>query len=185
MGQQSTTSPAASADLVAQLERIRGPLGSFVCALIGDARQAREIVEEALAQALRAAQHGGLPSQGDAGEVALRHWLLCRAYRHAVSVRRFEVRDAPLPMALASLPDRPYQPIPFDDQLAEGEILRTALATLGPQDAACLLLNVVYAFSVGQIASMLEMAPAAVRKRLIIAKRHLRDAYFADHANQK
>ncbi len=184
MGQHSTTLPAASADLAAQLERMRGPLGSFVGALVGDARQAREIVEEVLAQALRAGEYGGLPTQDDGGAEALRRWLLRRAYRHAVSARRFDARDESLPATSASLPDRPYQPIPFDDQLAEGEVLRIALATLGPQDAACLLLNVVYGFSVGQIALMLEMAPAAVRKRLIMAKRRLRDAYFADHATR-
>jgi DNA-directed RNA polymerase specialized sigma24 family protein len=55
---------------------------------------------------------------------------------------------------------------PFADAIAERETLSVALADLGPNDAACLLINVAHGFTAREIAAMLEITPAAAKKRL-------------------
>jgi DNA-directed RNA polymerase specialized sigma24 family protein len=122
------------------------------------------------------------PFQGDGDELAIRRWLFHVAYRRAVSVLRhsnvlhFETLDvAPGPEV-----GRFHEPVPFDDQIAEAEVLREALAGLGAQDAACLLLNVVQGFTAMEIAAILDITPLAAKKRVFRAKQRLRDAYFAE-----
>ncbi|HEX5439247.1 MAG TPA: sigma factor-like helix-turn-helix DNA-binding protein, partial [Ktedonobacterales bacterium] len=66
---------------------------------------------------------------------------------------------------------------PFDDHLAESDILRAALARLAPQDAACLLLRVVHGFSAREVGEMLRTSPENVNTRLARAKQRLRAAY--------
>jgi DNA-directed RNA polymerase specialized sigma24 family protein len=74
---------------------------------------------------------------------------------------------------------RSYSGAPFEDRVAEGEVLRAAHGDLGPQDAACLLLNVVQGFTAHEIAAILDTSPPAANKRLTRAKQRLREAYFA------
>jgi len=183
MSEHSTTQVSTTTMVDAALERIRGPLGAFVFALVGDPRQAHDIVQEVLAQAQRAAQNGNLPFAEGEGEDAILRWLLCRSYRRAVCVQRFEDRDVVRPVSPTPHLDRSY-PLdpcadPLADPLAEARALRQALAALGPEDAACVLLSVGYGFTLAQIAAMLEVQPGVVKKRLAHAKLRLRDAYFA------
>jgi DNA-directed RNA polymerase specialized sigma24 family protein len=77
-----------------------------------------------------------------------------------------------------------WEPVPFDDQIAEGEVLRKALARLEPQDAACLLLNVMQGFTAMEIALILDITPPAAKKRVFRAKQRLGDAYFAENVGQ-
>jgi RNA polymerase sigma-70 factor (ECF subfamily) len=164
------------------LERTQGPLRSFVRGMVGSADQAADVVQDVFVAAWHAAQRGTEPFQGDGDELAIRRWLFHVAYRRAVSVLRhgqvlhFESLDvAPGPEV-----GRFYEPVPFDDQLAEGEVLRKALAGLGAQDAACLLLNVVQGFTAMEIATILDITPLAAKKRVFRAKQRLKDAYFAE-----
>src|SRR5262245_13499363 len=60
--------------------------------------------------------------------------------------------------------DIPSAPVPFEDQIAEAKVLRSALLTIGPQDAASFLLQAALAFSTAEIAAILEIAPDALRK---------------------
>ena len=53
------------------------------------------------------------------------------------------------------------------------------LRSVEPDDAACVLLQVVHGFSTAEIATILAIRPDTVRKRLSRTKRRLRDAYLA------
>jgi RNA polymerase sigma-70 factor (ECF subfamily) len=168
------------------LERTQGPLRSFVRGMVGSADQAADVVQDVFVAAWHAAQRGTDPFQGDGDELAIRRWLFHVAYRRAVSVLRhghvvhFESLDG----AQGPEVGRFYEPVPFDDQIAEGEVLHKALAALGTQDAACLLLNVVQEFSAMEIAAILDITPVAAKKRVFRAKQRLRDAYFAESFGQ-
>ena len=80
-----------------------------------------------------------------------------------------------LPLA----PTRLYEPAPFEDRVAESAALQAALDALDPQDAACLLFSAAQGFTALEIAEILQITPAAAKKRLTRAKQRLRAAYFA------
>jgi len=158
-------------------EQLRG----FVRGMVGGVEQAQDITQDVFVDAWRAATRGQAPFDGAGDEPAMRRWLFHVAYQRAVSALRhgavlqFESLDAHLPPE----PDRLYDPTPFEDRVAEGEALQGALDTLGPQDAACLLLSVVQGFTAPEIAAILDLTPVAAKKRLTRAKQRLRSAYFA------
>jgi DNA-directed RNA polymerase specialized sigma24 family protein len=69
-------------------------------------------------------------------------------------------------------------PPPFEERLAEGDALRTALDSLDPKDVACLRLSILEGFTAVEIAHILTITPEAARQRLSRATRRLREAYF-------
>jgi RNA polymerase sigma factor (sigma-70 family) len=173
-----TPGAAVFASLLATVqEQLRG----FVRGMVGSVEQAQDITQDVFVNAWRAATRGQAPFDGAGDEPAMRRWLFHVAYQRAVSALRhgavlqFESLDTRLPPD----PDRLYDPTPFEDRVAEGEALQGALDTLGPQDAACLLLSVVQGFTAPEIAAILDLTPAAAKKRLTRAKQRLRSAYFA------
>lgn len=180
-------SPALTALFGSMLERTQGPLRNFVRGMVGSADQAADVVQDVFVAAWHAAQRGTHPFQGDGDELAIRRWLFHVAYRRAVSVQRrghvlhFESLDAAPGPEVGQFYD---EPVPFDDRIAEGEVLHKALAGLGAQDAACLLLNVVQGFTAMEIAAILDITPPAAKKRIFRAKQRLRDAYFAESVGQ-
>lgn len=183
MSEHSTTQASATV-VTSYLERIQGPLGAYTFALVGDPYQAHDIVQEVVVQAQRVARDGNPPFRGDTSEDAMRHWLVCRAYRRAVSARGFEGREKSLQIGPVPQLDCPYPVVQINDPLVEACALHAEVAALGPEDAACVLLSVVYGFTLAQIAAMLEVQPGVVKKRLAHAKRRLRDAYFAAGARK-
>jgi DNA-directed RNA polymerase specialized sigma24 family protein len=58
------------------------------------------------------------------------------------------------------------------------------LDALDPHDVACLLLSVVQGFTAAEVAAILQITPAAAKKRLTRAKQRLRAAYFARQTHQ-
>jgi RNA polymerase sigma-70 factor, ECF subfamily len=187
MREGSGVSPAVTALFASVLQRVQGPLRGFVLGLVGSPEQADDIVQDVFVDAWRTARRAAAPFQGDGDEPAIRRWLFHVAYRRAISVLRHHavLSFESLDVTPAPQPHSFYEPVPFDDQLAEGEILRTALAGLGPQDAACLLLNVVQGFTAMEIASMLDLGPLAAKRRLSRAKHRLRNAYFVESVEQR
>jgi RNA polymerase sigma-70 factor (ECF subfamily) len=187
MGKPPGPSPALTALFASLLERTQEALRGFVRGMVGSSDQAADVVQDVFVDAWRAAQRGVEPFQGDGDESAIRRWLFHVACRKAVSALRHEsvLRVASLDVTPAPEPDRFYEPMPFDDQLAEGEVLCKALAELEPQDAAYLLLNVVQGFTALEIASILDVTPPAAKMRVWRAKQRLRDAYFAVSAGQR
>jgi len=158
-------------------ESLRG----FVRGIVGSVEQAQDITQDVFVDAWRATTRGQAPFDGTGDEQALRRWLFHVAYQRAVStlrhraVLRVESLDSDLPLE----PSQLYEPAPFEDRIAEGEALQAALDALDPQDAACLLFSAAQGFTTSEIATILEISPAAAKKRLTRAKQRLRAAYFA------
>lgn len=174
--------PAQRATLfTATLAREQRAVCGFIRGLLGDAEQARDITQDVFLFAWRAAEVGSPPFQLGGDERAVRRWLYCVAYRRAVSALRHQ--DIVSFERLADSDDiqigRLGAQKPFEDAVAERETLSAALIAVGPDDAACLLLNVVQGFTAREIATMLEITPDAAKKRLTRAKQRLRDAYYA------
>jgi len=182
---------SAFADL---LQTTQAALYAFACRLTNSGEEARDIVQDVYVVAWQAAQRGTPPFDEWGNLEALRRWLVRVAYRKAVTYLRHHevIRWEPFDSA-----DEAHEPIalvpightrpaaPFDDQVAEGEVLRSALAQLKPDDAACLLLAIIEDFTTGEIAQILGIAPAAARKRLSRAMERLRVAYFAQEVEGK
>jgi putative glutamine amidotransferase len=163
-------------------ESLRG----FVRGMVGSVEQAQDITQDVFVDAWRAATRGQAPFDGTGDEPAMRRWLFHVAYQRAVSalrrraVLRVESLDGDLPLE----PSRLYEPTPFEDRVAESEALQAALDALDPQDAACLLFSAAQGFTALEIATILEITPAAAKKRLTRAKQRLRAAYFARQTHE-
>jgi RNA polymerase sigma-70 factor, ECF subfamily len=181
--------PAESppAMFVELLRETQGSLYGFVRGLVGDHEQARDVVQDVHVDAWRAARCGAPPFGHDWDAHAARRWLFVVAYRTAASVVRHRRRINWETLDTHDPPESDYfyEPVAFEDQIAEGDALQTILARMAPQDVACLLLNIVQGFTSAEIAQIVGMAPEAAKKRLVRAKQRLRAAYFAQEAKMK
>lgn len=107
--------------------------------------------------------------------------LSCRVLAHLGVFRRRRILAwEPLDESDAPTAEAYSAATPFEDCVVEGEVLRAALASLSPADAACLLLSVVQGYTSAEIAEIVRIAPDAAKKRLSRAKQRLRAAYFAE-----
>jgi len=164
--------------------QMQSALIGFARGLVGDDELARDIAQDTFVDAWRAADRHVAPFDApDAPDhlTDIRRWLFTVAYRHAIKHHRrrksiawesLDARENILPAVLRA-PDR------FEDALAEAEALRMTLRSVEPDDAACVLLQVVHGFSTAEIAAILAIRPDTVRKRLSRTKQRLRDAYLA------
>jgi len=181
MTDSSLPTSGAAALFTSTLIREQQAVYGFVRGLVGNAEQARDITQDVFLFAWQAAQDGTPPFHASKDERGVRRWLYCVAYRRAASALRhqgvvsFERLNIDDDAQLARLGTE----TPFEEAIAEQEILRTALAELGTDDAACLLLYVVQGFTTREIATMLEITLDAAKKRVARAKQRLRDSYFA------
>lgn len=152
---------------------------AFARGLVGDGETARDITQDAFVDAWRAASQHLPPFETPDDLAGIRRWLFTVTFRRAIKhLRRgrriawesLEARGGTTPAMVRASP-------PFEDALAEAEALRTALCSIEPEDAACVLLQVIHGFSTAEIAEILGIRADAVRKRLSRAKQRLRDAY--------
>jgi RNA polymerase sigma-70 factor, ECF subfamily len=164
-------------DLVRRHER---ELLRFLCGIVTDAEQARDLVQDTFYDAWRAAQRGAAPFVPGGADEA-RRWLFHAAYCRAISVLRrrrlirWESLDRPDGPAL----DEITAIVSFEDQIAESEALGRALAELAPADAACLVLCVVQGFTAAEAGQVIGASPQAAAKRIARAKRRLLRIYLA------
>jgi RNA polymerase sigma-70 factor (ECF subfamily) len=169
------------------LRETQGPLYGFVRGMVGDHEQARDVVQDVYVDAWRAARSGAPPFKQDSDAHAVRRWLFVVAYRTAASVMRHRRRITWETLDVHEPPDSDhfYEPVVFEGQVAEGDVLQRILAGMAPQDVACLLLNIVQGFTSAEIAQIVDIAPEAAKKRLSRAKQRLRAAYFAQEAKKE
>ena len=172
-------SPLSVAAFTALVDRNQHALHAFLRGLVGHGEQARDLVQDTFHDAWRIAQRGTSPFDGHADDDAIRRWLFRTAYRRGVSAlrRRRLIRWERLDVFAE--PELNTGARPFEDQIAEGEALRAALARLAPSDSACLLLRVVQGFSAAEVGEIVGATPDIVNKRLSRAKQRLRTAYLA------
>lgn len=175
-----TLSPSAFADI---LTRYRWPLFVFLRNLVADDEQAHDLTQDVFCDAWRACLKSRPPLMPGADDDAIRRWLFHTAYCRAISVlrRRRLVRWESLDVETFDAAESVIAH-PIEDQVAEAELVRAALATLSPDDAACLLLSVVHAFTVAEIAQIAGISFEAAKKRLSRAKQRLRHAYLIQNS---
>lgn len=174
-------------DFATLLEHVQQPLYAYLCHLLGDEEQARDLGQDTLCEAWRMAQQHSPPFGSASTEADVRRWLFAVAHARAVNAlrRRRLIRWESLDQPKIDASAYPHAPLAFEDQVAEGVVLRAALARLPVSNAACLLLNVVQGFSAAEIAQIVGITPEASKKRLSRAKQRLRAAYFAEDPSQE
>ena len=165
----------------ALLASAQNALRGFVRGMVGSVEQAQDITQDVFVDAWRASARGQAPFDGSGDEAAMRRWLFHVAYQRSVSALRHRavLHVEPLDEQISLEADHLYAPIPFEDRIAESAALQDALGALDPHDAACLLLSAAQGFTALEIATILQITPAAAKKRLTRAKQRLRAAYFA------
>lgn len=173
-------------EFAALCERCQARLSGFLRGIVGDDELARDLAQDTLLAGWRAAQSGAAPFAAGHGEDERLRWLFHVAYRRAVSalrhrrVIRWDSLDALV--RVGGPPEESHQSRPaFEDDLAESQALRAALAALAPRDAACVVLIVVCGFTAAETAAIVNASTPAVAKRFTRAKLRLRDAYLAQN----
>lgn len=172
--------PALPAALFAEiLDRTQVALVGFARGLLGNGEDARDLVQDVYVEAWRLAQRRGPPFTAQPDPTAVDRWLYLAAYHRAISLLRHRRVIAWEPLDPDQVPEPAGRTasLPFEDRVAESASLRSALASLEPEDAACLLLNLVQGYSAVEIARTLEITPEAARKRTSRALQRLRAAY--------
>lgn len=179
----ASTSPPALSSFAALLERCQRPLYTFVCGIVNDDEQARDLVQDTFVDAWRVAQRSAPPFDDLAADCGIRRWLFHAAYNRAVSAWRrgrliqWHSLDRPRPITTG------WQAAPssMEDQVIEAHALHQALATLSPADAACLTLIAVYDFTAAETGAIVGASAAAITKRYARARQRLRAAYLAQN----
>ena len=187
MGTSRRDAPASSAAFAALLQQTQQPLYGYLRGLLADDEQARDARQDVFCDAWRASQKGLPPFDEESDEQARRRWLFHVAHHKAVSAlrRRKLIRWESLDTPGAREREEAAAAGSFEEQIAEGEAVRAALASLSPDEASCLLLNVVQGFTSAEIAQIIGISPEASKKRLSRAKQRLRAAYFAQDARRE
>jgi RNA polymerase sigma factor (sigma-70 family) len=187
LGKTRRDAPASTAAFAALLQQTQQPLYGYLRGLLADAEQARDVRQDVFCDAWRVAQKGAPPFDEDSDEQAKRRWLFQVAHHKAVSAlrRRKLIRWESLDMPGAREQEETQAAGSFEEQIAEGEAVRAALASLSMDEASCLLLNIVQGFTSAEIAQIIGISPEASKKRLSRARQRLRAAYFAQDARRE
>lgn len=183
-------SPLPAAAFAELLERTQRQVYRFMCSLLGSQEEARDGVQDVYVAAWRATERHDPPftlerADQAGSEAAMRRWLFHTAYRRAADILRhrrliaWESLDGNLPEASMVESTWDGSLVPFEDRIADGEKMQALLASLEPEDAACLILKFVQGHTAVEMAQILEITPEAARKRLSRALPRLRAAYFA------
>ena len=165
------------------LERGQRPLYTFLCGLVGDDEQARDLMQDTFYEAWRAHLGNAPPFDVARTEAEARRWLFRVAYHRAVSAlrRRRIVRWHSLDAVLGDEGTDMPVAAPFEERLVEDDAVREALAALAPADAACLTLVVVHGFTAAEAGQIIGASAQAIAKRYTRAKRRLRAVYLAQN----
>ncbi len=166
--------------------RYTQPLHVFLCGLVHDPELARDLLQDTFIAAWSAAQQGTPPLVANGDEAGIRRWLYRVAYRRAVdSLRRRRLIHWESLHALLDFERLPGNSASysFEELVAESEAMQRALATLSPEDSACLLLMVVQGFTAQEAAAIIGSSATAMGKRIGRAKSRLLSAYLAQNAS--
>src|SRR5258708_2702667 len=141
------------------LERCQWQLYTYLRGIVGDDEQARDLMQDTFYDAWRTAQQGKPPFDSiSAEEAGRRRWLFHAAYNRACSALRRRRIISWLP--LESSNRETVEDCSFESQIAENQSVRSALASLSPADASCLLLIVVHSFTPAHLPPLLFSSPS-------------------------
>lgn len=171
--------PLPAAQFAEILERTQVRLVGFARGLLGNGEDARDVVQDVYVEAWRQAQRCGAPFRREADPAEIDRWLYAVVYHRAISHLRHRRVIAWETLQPETTSEGAGQggTAAFEDRVVEGAALQAALASLEPEDSACLLLNLVQGYSAGEIARTLDITPDAARKRTSRALQRLRAAY--------
>lgn len=173
--------PHSPLDFTALVNRHQGALFGFLCGLVSNPEQARDLTQDTFHDAWRVASRQESPFTAESQPEATRRWLFQVAYHRAISLlrRRQVIRWESLEESRERDPERYAASLAFEEHIAEREAMQSALASLSPPDVACLLLRVVQGFSTAEAGEIIGTTPENINKRLSRAKQRLRAAYLA------
>jgi RNA polymerase sigma-70 factor (ECF subfamily) len=173
--------PHSPQDFTALVNRHQGALFGFLCGLVSNPEQARDLTQDTFHDAWLVASRHESPFTPETTPEATRRWLFQVAYHRAISLlrRRQVIRWESLEESHDRDPDRYAASLAFEENIAEREAMQTALTSLTPPDVACLLLRVVQGFSAAEAGEIIGTTPENINKRLSRAKQRLRAAYLA------
>jgi RNA polymerase sigma-70 factor, ECF subfamily len=181
-GGSSVSDATVEAHIIQLLERYQTTLHSFALGMVGERELARDIVQETFIAAWRVACDHKAPFGDPCDEKGVRRWLFAVAYRQSALVLRRQRRIV-RPLDQDGVDDMASASPDIATSIVEADALRAALSALRPLDAACFLLQAVQGFGTGEIATIVQLRPAAVRTRLSRARQRLRAAYIAQNAH--
>jgi RNA polymerase sigma-70 factor (ECF subfamily) len=149
--------------------------------MVHDTELASDLIQDTFHAAWSAALLQIAPFAGEVVESDVRRWLYRVAYRRAIDLlrHRHAIRWEPLDMYSDLLPE---QHDGFEDRIAESDAMTQAMATLLPEDIACLMLIVVHRFAAHEAAQIMGSSHQAIRKRVARAKQRLARAYLSKNA---
>jgi RNA polymerase sigma-70 factor (ECF subfamily) len=153
------------------VHRYQIPIGRYLYRLVGDAGLAEDLSQDTFLRAFRALS----PPSASEVDLALGPWL----YRIATNAALSTLRRRRLISFLPFFERRLGGEVSAASGLEERDLVRRALARVGPDSAACLVLNAVEGYSYREIAEMLDLSGEAVRKRIARGKAAFRKAYLA------
>lgn len=159
------------------LAQTQASLINFARGLVGDWELARDIIQDTFVAAWRSMMRNTPPFDTLDDMAGIRRWLFAVAYRQAIKHLRhrrviaWETLDDSVSTA-AMLQAKPS----FEDAVADAETLRLALLSVGPEDAACFLLQAAHGFSAAEVAAILDIRTDTLRKRFSRARQRLREA---------
>ncbi|HEX5439632.1 MAG TPA: RNA polymerase sigma factor [Ktedonobacterales bacterium] len=162
------------------LAQSQASLINFARGLVGDWELARDITQDTFVAAWRGMVQNTPPFDTLDDMADIRRWLFTVAYRQAIKhLRRrriiaWETLDDSISMEAVLQTGSS-----FEDSVADAEMLRLALLSVGPEDAACFLLQAAHGFSAAEVAAILDIRTDAMRKRLSRARQRLREAFNA------
>lgn len=163
--QPATRASLQEADL---WERYRDRVYRYLLRLTGEPETAADLTQETFLQAVRDLRRNPQPAHQAAA------WVMRIANNRAMDLfrRRRLIRWLPF------LPERHGGTVGDEtDQVVTRDLVKTALRRLPPETAAILLLRDGEGFSNRELAGMLGLGEAAVRKRLSRAREAFRSEY--------
>ena len=160
------------------LAQTQASLITFVRGLVGDWELARDITQNTFVAAWRSMVRNSPPFDTLDDVAGIRRWLFTVAYRQAIKHlrRRRVIAWEPLDDSVSTETVLQVRPS-FEDAVADAETLRLALLSVGPEDAACFLLQAAHGFSAAEVAAILDIRTDTLRKRFSRARQRLRDTY--------
>ena len=162
------------------LARSQASLINFARGLVGDWELARDITQDTFVAAWRSMTRNTPPFDTLDDMAGIRRWLFAVAYRQAIKHlrRRRVIAWEPLDDSVSTAAMLQAKPS-FEDAVADAETLRLVLLSVGPEDAACFLLQAAHGFSAAEVAAILDIRTDTLRKRFSRARQRLREAYDA------
>jgi RNA polymerase sigma-70 factor (ECF subfamily) len=164
------------------LTQTQASLINFARGLVGDWELARDITQDTFVAAWRSMTRNTPPFDALDDVAGIRRWLFTVAYRQAIKHlrRRRVIAWEPLDDSVSTAAMLQAKPS-FEDVVSDAETLRLALLSVGPEDAACFLLQAAHGFSAAEVAAILDIRTDTQRKRFSRARQRLREACKAQN----